>query len=49
MTETDLSAATSRTRLIWSLLAVWLAYSAAVLSHALINDPLLATYVCMTR
>lgn len=49
MTQPALPTAIRRTRLIWGLLAAWLIYSGAVLGHALANDPLLATYVCMTR
>ncbi|MFZ5483087.1 MAG: hypothetical protein ACOZB0_02550 [Pseudomonadota bacterium] len=49
MNKTTVSPDVRRTRLVWSLLAAWLIYSGSMLGHALANDPLLATYVCMTR
>jgi hypothetical protein len=38
-----------RKAMVWSMLAVWLAYSASVLGWQLMHDPLLSAYICMRR
>jgi len=39
----------SRSSLTWSLLTLWLVYSATALGWHLANDPFLSQYVCKVR